>query len=74
VEERHYVTIVPDALRPPSNRRRPDDHRQLQARPGAARLLDVEANPARFVVEPGTFGLYIGGSLRVTRELTFEVL
>jgi hypothetical protein len=32
-----------------------------------------KANPARFVVEPGAFGLYIGGSLRATRELTFEV-
>ena len=35
---------------------------------------DTEAYPARFVVEPGTFGLYIGGSLQATRELTFEVL
>ena len=35
---------------------------------------DTEADPARFVVEPGTFGLYIGGSLQATRELTFEVL
>jgi len=35
---------------------------------------DVEANPVRFVVEPGTFGLYIGASLQATRELTFEVL
>jgi beta-glucosidase len=35
---------------------------------------DAEAHPARFVVEPGTFGLYIGSSLRATRELTLEVL
>jgi beta-glucosidase len=35
---------------------------------------DVEAHPARFVVEPGTFGLYIGGSLHATQELTFEVV
>ena len=35
---------------------------------------DTEAHPARFVVEPGTFGLYIGGSLQATRELTFVVL
>ena len=35
---------------------------------------DVEANPARFVVEAGTFALYIGASLYATRELTFEVL
>jgi hypothetical protein len=34
---------------------------------------DAEAHPARFVVEPGTFGLYIGAGLRATRELTFEV-
>ena len=34
---------------------------------------DAEAVPARFVVEPGTFGLYVGGSLRDARELTFEV-
>jgi hypothetical protein len=32
------------------------------------------AFPARFVVEPGTFGFSIGGSLRAARELTFEVL
>jgi beta-glucosidase len=35
---------------------------------------DAEAYPARFVVEPGTFGLYIGASLRATQELTFEVV
>jgi beta-glucosidase len=35
---------------------------------------DTEAQPARFTVEPGTFGLYVGGSLQATRELTFEVL
>jgi len=35
---------------------------------------DTEAYPARFVVEPGTFGLYIGGSLQGIRELTLEVL
>jgi beta-glucosidase len=35
---------------------------------------DTEVQPARFVVEPGMFGLYVGGSLRTTRELTFEVL
>jgi beta-glucosidase len=34
---------------------------------------DAEANPARFAVEPGTFGLFMGGSLRATQELTFEV-
>lgn len=35
---------------------------------------DAEANPVRFVVEPGTFGLYIGASLRATQELSFEVV
>ena len=35
---------------------------------------DAEAHPARFVVEPGTFGLYIGGSLHATQELVFEVV
>jgi len=35
---------------------------------------DAGAYPARFVVEPGTFGLYVGASLRVTQELTLEVL
>ena len=35
---------------------------------------DAETHPARFVVEPGTFGLYIGASLCATPELTFEVL
>ena len=35
---------------------------------------DTEAHPARFTVEPGTFGLYIGASLRATQELTFEVV
>jgi Fibronectin type III-like domain len=35
---------------------------------------DTEASPARFVVEPGTFGLYIGASLQGTCELTFEVV
>jgi len=35
---------------------------------------DAEENPARFVVEPGMFGLYPGGSLRATCELTFEIL
>jgi beta-glucosidase len=35
---------------------------------------DTEAHPARFTVEPGTFGLYVGGSLHATRELTFEVI
>ncbi len=35
---------------------------------------DTEANPARFTVEPGTFTLYIGGSLHSTQELTFEVV
>ena len=35
---------------------------------------DTEAHPARFTVEPGAFGLYIGGSLRATQELTFEVV
>jgi beta-glucosidase len=35
---------------------------------------DAEAHPAQLVVEPGTFGLYIGGSLHATRELTFEVV
>jgi beta-glucosidase len=34
---------------------------------------DAEANPARFVVEPGTFVLYVGSSLLATHELTFEV-
>ena len=34
---------------------------------------DVEANPARFVVETGTFAFYIGSSLHATHELTFEV-
>jgi len=34
---------------------------------------DVDANPARFVVEPGTFALYIGSSLHATHELAFEV-
>ena len=34
---------------------------------------DTEANLARFVVEPGTFGLCIGASLLATHELTFEV-
>ena len=36
-------------------------------------IWDTEANLARFVVEPGTFGLCIGASLRATHELTFEV-
>lgn len=35
---------------------------------------DTEAHPSRFTVEPGTFGLYIGASLRATQELTFEVV
>ena len=35
---------------------------------------DAEANPARLVVEPGTFALYIGSSLHATRELTLEVV
>jgi beta-glucosidase len=35
---------------------------------------DTEAHPDRFTVEPGTFGLYIGASLRATQELTFEVV
>jgi len=35
---------------------------------------DVEASPVRFVVEPGTFGLYVGASLQATQELTFEVV
>jgi len=35
---------------------------------------DAEAYPARLVVEPGTFGLYIGGSLHATQELVFEVV
>jgi beta-glucosidase len=35
---------------------------------------DTEEHPARFTVEPGTFGLYIGASLRATQELTFEVV
>jgi beta-glucosidase len=35
---------------------------------------DTETYPARFVVEPGTFGLYIGGSLQATQALTFEVV
>ena len=35
---------------------------------------DTEAHPARFVVEPGKFGLYIGGSLHATQELVFEVV
>ncbi len=35
---------------------------------------DTEANPARLTVEPGTFTLYIGGSLHSTQELTFEVV
>jgi beta-glucosidase len=34
---------------------------------------DVEADPARFTVEPGTFALYIGSSLHAVHELTFEV-
>jgi len=35
---------------------------------------DTETYPARFVVEPGTFGLYIGSSLHATQELAFEVV
>jgi beta-glucosidase len=35
---------------------------------------DVEANPARFVVEPGTFTLYVGSSLDASHELTLEVV
>lgn len=35
---------------------------------------DTEVNPARFIIEPGTFGLYFGASLRATQELTFEVV
>ena len=35
---------------------------------------DTEAHPARFTVEPGTFGLYIGASLRAIQELTLEVV
>ena len=35
---------------------------------------DAEVNPARFVVETGTFALYIGSSLQATYELTFEVI
>ena len=38
------------------------------------RFSDAEANTSRFGVVRGTFGLYIGGSLQATRELTFEVL
>ena len=34
---------------------------------------DVEADPARFTIEPGVFALYIGASLHATHELTFEV-
>ncbi len=34
---------------------------------------DAGADPARFVVEPGTFALYLGSSLHATQELTFEV-
>ena len=34
---------------------------------------DAETDPARFTVEPGTFALYIGGSLHTTQELSFEV-
>ena len=34
---------------------------------------DVEASPAQFVVESGTFALFIGSSLHATHELTFEV-
>ena len=34
---------------------------------------DAEEHPARFVVEPGTFGLYIGSSLHATSELTMEI-
>ena len=37
-------------------------------------VWDAETHPARFVVEPGTFGLYIGASLCATPELTFKVL
>jgi beta-glucosidase len=35
---------------------------------------DAESNPARFVVEPGTFAVYIGTSLAVCRELTVEIV
>jgi beta-glucosidase len=35
---------------------------------------DAESNPARFVVEPGTFAVYIGPSLSATRELTVEIV
>jgi beta-glucosidase len=35
---------------------------------------EAETHPARFVVEPGTFGLYIGASLLAAQELTFEVV
>jgi beta-glucosidase len=35
---------------------------------------DVEERPARFVVEPGTFALYVGSSLHATQELTLEVV
>jgi hypothetical protein len=35
---------------------------------------DAEEHPARFVIEPGTFGLYLGSSLLAVNELTFEVL
>ena len=34
----------------------------------------VEEHPARFAVEPGTFALYVGGSLHATQELTLEVV
>ena len=34
---------------------------------------DAEAAPARFVVEPGTFALYLGSTLQATHELTLEV-
>jgi beta-glucosidase len=35
---------------------------------------DAESNPARFVVEPGTFAVHIGPSLSVTRALTVEIV
>ncbi|MFY9927995.1 MAG: glycoside hydrolase family 3 N-terminal domain-containing protein [Streptosporangiaceae bacterium] len=42
---------------------------------GAEQLgfTDTEEHPVRFTVEPGTFGLFVGGSLQTASELTFEV-
>jgi len=34
---------------------------------------DAGEHPARFVVEPGMFALYVGSSLRAVRELSLEV-